>query len=367
MTTPFSSCEELGCCTDLQVDFNYRCGSPNVFRTEDISDSFFSRALDDSSTAQVTFAAANTGDLECCEGVQDLRTWCHELAIYRCGALQWSGPITKLTYYPDRVTVDARDVIAWLDVLPLLTGVELEGPIDITEVARRIIVDNFGEDTSAAGCMIFDVRPSGVILEDGYELVGLDEGGDTDTVGAALRALVERGLHFTAIGRKLVLFGETSLSLLGTLTDEDFAGAIAVVEDGADATTLAVVTGNIDMQQASVEGVCGVVGRVVILDDNVINNSDDAEADALALAGRIVAGGYPTPLRIEIPTGATLSPEAPVCLSDLIPGVDIRVISTATCRQATADLRLIAVEVRSDSEDESVQITLADATLVPVI
>lgn len=346
----------LGCCTDTQVDLNYRCGSPNVLRTEDVSDVSYGRILNDASAAQVTIAVSG----DCCEAIGDVRTWCHEVAIYRCSTLQWSGPITKLTYTPSALIVDATDIVGWLDALPLLVGVDLTGLVDVTEIARQLIVANL--DANGAGCMIMDVRPSGITLED-YFLDGLNDLGTTETVGAALRDLSSQfGLNFTAIGRRLVLFGgATPLSHLGTLTDEDFIGELAVVEDGADATTMAVVTGGFDPQIASVEGVCGVVGRVVHLD-----SPDAEEEDALALAQRIVAGGYPTPLRVEVGAGAALSPEAPVCLEQMVPGVNIRVLSNETCRVAAADLRLTALAVQVGANSEAVQVTLENPTLVSV-
>lgn len=348
MTTPYASCDNLGCCNDTVVMLTDRCGSPTLEVLENVVELSYGRILDDVSEARVVVAVPGALP-DCCGALGDVRTWCHEVHVFRCGARVWSGPVQRVVWFSDRIEIIARDNLAWLKRTVVKAEFEAVDQ-DLSAIAAAVIRANLSGD-DAAGCLTLDVQPTGIVLEDYF--VDFFSGYVYDV----LTALGELGLHWTALGSRLLLFGAEPLSLLGPLTDQDFTEQLAVVEDGAFAATSVFVVGNGVEASASVTGVCGVVEA--LRRDDVL----EEEADVQLQARRLVAGGYPTPLQVEVPSGASLAPEAPICVPDMVPGVDVRVFSNGTCRPAAADLRLTDVTVEWSDGQEDVRISLAPASL----
>ena len=83
----------LGCCTNTAAIYD-RCESRKVLELDDVESIAWGRKLDQGSEANV--AVGRNG--QCCTGLDQIRTWRHELVVWRCGVQVWSGPITRITY-----------------------------------------------------------------------------------------------------------------------------------------------------------------------------------------------------------------------------------------------------------------------------
>lgn len=105
------------------------CGVPTVFITSrcsqsmacqiDLSDIIritWTRVLDDVSEAEVEVGLTGDSQQTCCQCLATVEPFCHELHIWRDGDEVWVGPIEAIRYERERVTIKARDSLAWLDV-----------------------------------------------------------------------------------------------------------------------------------------------------------------------------------------------------------------------------------------------------------
>ena len=105
------------------------CGVPSVFITArcsssmtcqidlaDITKLTWTRRMDEVSEAEVEIGLTGDSSQTCCACLANVEPFCHELHIWRDGQEVWVGPIEAIRYERDRVTIKARDSLAWLDV-----------------------------------------------------------------------------------------------------------------------------------------------------------------------------------------------------------------------------------------------------------
>lgn len=337
---------ELGCAEDYQVGFTDRYGGASTGPALDASSVKWGRVLDDTSEATVTFPG---DDPDCCSALADIRSWCHDMCIYRDGAMVWQGPVVRPTASRAVNEFTARDVTAWLSHRVIHNLIDYTpagaGAADLTAIAEHIVRDAFEPDDPNV-LPYLTVRPSGVTGERRYEP-------DTTYAFTELQELARGGIDFTAIGHRIILSGQEPLGRLATLTDEHFAGDLKVIEDGLSATTRAIVTGEGVTATSGGVGVCGLLETLV--KEQQIKDAGSAQYEADAL----VRAGDPAPLILEVPAGAQLTPDAPVTIEQLVPGVVIPVAATDLCRPVTTVLQLTRVEVSYGNGNEAVQITLA--------
>ncbi|MBA9005911.1 hypothetical protein [Thermomonospora cellulosilytica] len=343
----------LGCAETYEVAFHDRTGSVPFGGALEPSALEWGRILDDTSEAKVTIPVA---DVECCDTLAAVRTWCNDLSIYRDGSeLVWQGPVVHLDHGPGETVVTARDVSAWLSRREIPTLIDRTtatgtGPADLTAIAEEVIRAALAPDDPNILPYLY-VLPSGVTGERRYEP-------NTSYAGDELRELGRTGIDWTALGRRIILAGEMPFARLPALTDEDFLGDVRVIEDGLAAATRAIVIGEGITATAGGPGPCGLL-TVIVKEDSIKDQaSAQAEADAL------VASRNPAPLIVDVPDGAQLDPQAPVAIRDLVPGVVVPVTATQRCRQVATDLRLTRLAVTYTSNaGEAVKVTLAPAGL----
>lgn len=105
------------------------CGVPSVFITTrcsssmtcqidlaDITKLMWTRHMDAVSEAEVEIGLTGDSSQTCCQCLSTVEPFCHELHIWRDGEEVWVGPIEAIRYERERVTIKARDSLAWLDV-----------------------------------------------------------------------------------------------------------------------------------------------------------------------------------------------------------------------------------------------------------
>lgn len=383
----------LGCPQEYRAVFHWRGGAqvygpPMVAALTSVD---WGRTVDDVSEAKISIDRQSlTGD--CCQTLGGrigadgtvqggLEPWIHELTLFRDTDLVWQGPVTRTVESRAGFTVEAMDVAAWLDHVvntwrmtfkdkPNPDKYRVKGPV--TKIAETILYLNLvrsslspkmGESKKSFLARLFGrflrhateaetaaLRESGdwagimdyLVRMDTDEVIRFEKDGSdnkaiwAEYVGNILRELTKRGLLFTTVGRSLVLRGKPSSKTraVARLSLDDFLGDVEVIRDGASAATASWATSQ--DQQNPTRGRTEIVGEWGTeygrLD--VLTKVSDANAEELRHAAKNnLEGRYPAPVTINVPSGAQLSPRAPVSMEDLVGGERLDVVSTGWCTQ----------------------------------
>lgn len=338
----------LGCPENYTAAFFENGGGRPIGEALDLSSVKWGRVLDDTSTAEIVVPIISA---ECCAAVSSARAWCNDVGIFRDDQMVWEGPISLLNYGRDDTVITAKDVTAWLFVAEIPNTIDYTtatgiGPADLALIAERVITEAL-TDYDPNVLPFLQVSLSGVVGERLYDALAT-------YAGDALKELASTGLDYTALGHRIIIGPEAAFARLPQLQDEDFLGELRVLEDGGGTITKAIVIGQGVTAISGGVGVCGKITRIVKEDAIKDLPSAQAEADAL------VRAGTPTPLVLEVPDGVQLSPECPIGIMDLVPGVVIPVASMATCREVNTDMRLLKLDVEyTAAGGEVVKVSLA--------
>lgn len=297
------------------------------------------RRLDDVSEATVQVPSS------CCGKLGDVWPWRHELAVSRDGDEEWAGPIQVIANCANGgIVLKAKDMLSWLDHRVIHNDHDWTALPGIGAVAAAIelIQDGFTPDDPN---VLKYLEGFGVGVVGGRSYLA-----NSKYVMDALRDLAKGSVDFTVIGRRIVIMesgyvlGKTPL-----LTCEHFAGDVCTSVDGEATVTRAVVTGvGVTGTAGGVDPYFGLLERLV--DDQRIGRQTTADGQAAGL----LLGTNPPPVLIQSPQGFGLAPDAPVCLSDLVPGVTVPVSVNCTCRTALQDMRLNTLSVSVTDEGETV-------------
>lgn len=334
----------LGCGTHRAAIFD-RCESAKVADLDDIAHVMWQRVLDGHSESVVEVGRNGS----CCRALENVRAGRHELVIWRDGEQVWSGPLMRPEFHADGTILRARDRWVQLDGHAIRRDMELSG--DYTDIAVTLLEHALTHPDGGVDetCILadLDARATGVLTDVEYKAY-------QRTMGAELRNLVRGPLNATFLGRRLVLFGPEGLGRTAMLQDKDFLDDITVVEDGYALATRVIVVGD------GVIGACGGTDPYYglwerIIQDNTITSQRGAEALACAELNQ-----HP-PLVVSVPNGAQLSQNAPVAISELVPGVEVPVWSQRTCREVNQNLVLTRLQVEQDEQGERVMVTLSPA------
>jgi hypothetical protein len=343
----------LSCPENYQVIVTDRFGQVQVGELEDVTSITWARELNNISQANVEVPG-----VECC-GLLDkgvLGVVGRHLLIIRDGVTVWGpGPILSIDFTTGEIVArDVAEVIQHqvihndLCFDPSCGGVAT----DATAIAKAILVDALAGDDPNILAFV-QVTPGATAIERSFlanSKYSLD----------AIQGLTQAEIKYTVIGRRILIgpFG-TPFGTLATLTDDAFTGANNVVEDGFALVTRAVVLGAGDPPLAgSAGGVDSFYGRwerLTTADESIVS-----VAAANAAAASIVKASNPAPTYLSVPTGSILSPDAPVDINELVPGVNVPLLVTQSCRQLAATLPLHRVQVTFTAlNGEQVRITTA--------
>lgn len=306
------------------------------------------RTLDDTSTARVVIAPEG----DCCERLGHVRAWRHSLAIYRDSTLVWTGPITQVEWRHGLVEIFASDITAWLARRVPHRDMEFAN-VDLMEIAQALIADGFAPDDP--GHQVQVVGPAGVRGSRSYIR---DVGQTLDH----LLDLSETGIDLTAVGATIVLLPEDHQAVIGRLSDEDFPEGLVVAEDGASLGTRWVVAGDDDGDVLGTAG--GAHDYYGLLERYLEQSSIPDDASATAAAAAKLRASLPVPVFLDTQQ-VTLSPQAAVDVSALVPGWCLDITSAQTCRVISQRLKVVGVTVEEDGgagDDpggESVQVQVA--------
>lgn len=353
-------------CSKPQVFLTGRCASTGVTCNIDeqvIRSVSWDRRLDDVSEATVVMELSGTTFFTCCECLAEAEPWCHELHIWRDGVEVWVGPIESIDYEVERVTIHAKDSLAWLGVrIPPVDINFVGGATDLTDQAIFLLETAFAEDGPTYTCELDSIfsSPTGFTFE-------LFHAKFDQTALEILRDIGDAGLDFTTLGRSIVLVGNPEpLTPLVLLSDEHIMGEIKVIKDGTLMANRYYVhfegDNGIPASGEATDFYCyGPIEK--IRDGDGLNNG----IDAAAVADEFVQAGGIAPRILEIPEGSQLSPDAPWTINEMVCGARVDVSVTRLCLNITQSFRLTGVEVNYTSDDgEQVGITLTPINSVAV-
>lgn len=338
---------KLGCDATYELLVTSRCGRATVAVLTNFETLSWGRVLDGVSEARVTLPGT------CCDDLNNVRSWANELHVIRDGEEVWAGPIVTIANCRSNVTFVAWDVAGWLQrrVIrsrtcfdPDCGGVATDGP----SIADRLVRDAFAPDDPCVLDYLTTIT-GGPVQERDY-LAG------SSYVYPALTDLANGALDFTTVGRRLILMPEGyALGRTALLSCDSFGDDLCATEDGLGLATSAWVTGKLADNTTLVTGSSGGVDAFYGLVE-VLQTDDSVRTAAAATkqAAGIVNAKNPAPLLVQAPGAASLSPEAPVCISDLVPGVEVPVLLDCTCRQVSQMMRLTKLDVTVDVTGEKV-------------
>lgn len=337
---------------------------------------YYDRRLDDISEAEVSIPIQDAIDSPCCRCLADIEPWCHELVIHRDGEIVWKGVVQEVRYAADRVTIKAKDKLAWLTVrVPEAPIINTDQNVSLTTTASKII--QLGIDDDDSMCFNNCIIDLGDGLEGDFRVARIRAFTAFDgTVFDQLQSLAESGIDYTVVRGCLILGSDDiQVAPIAVLTDEHLLGSIEIVKDAAEIGNR--FYSHFD-EDDTVEGCNGILvdGQQVIpcpvvadatnrycygLIERVV--SDAVIGIPNPVVAKSIAQQYATassnpPRRIDFPAGTQLSPNTPWALNDMIPGQKVRVALTGYCLPVNTDFVLQKVVVNDKPEGESVSVEL---------
>lgn len=429
MTTPDTP-NRLGCAESYEVVIHFQGGQQVHTHLDAVVEGSWGRKLDDYSEASVTLAKRELSE-HCWRklgGTWETRNrpdengvmrkwlhmvepgvepWMHELTIYRDHGVVWQGPITEVTETRDEITIDARDVLFWLDrrVIDLTIGGTDPDGRPYEGQPTGAVLDDIMTKTFPVGN-----RPHNPNIAEHWRI---DRATPTKytateriwkgsrTVGSLVRDLIQNGIDMFTLGRKIYMVPDFYRvpATPYRLTDDHFAGDIEVRKLGLDLATEGFVIAEPEQTSGTEpdnnpaplfgnwptgyeRGWEPWYGRITRFHESQAqgkptsepgrppNNSRSLEDTARAIRDY----GFPCPRSITIPDGAALTPDAPVSIGQLVPGRPFVVEMTGWSAPISQVFRLNEVEVTwgpgesggGGSLSEQVQISLATIRQPPV-
>lgn len=343
------NCGPLGC-GEYTVQITTRCGGRVKCDVTKASENLeWGRTMD--ATSETKFRVTLSGDTGqvCCECLGETRTWINSVNVLRDGNLVWFGPVFNLRYRSDYVEVIARDITAWWDKRAIHNSYVFEDAT-LREIIETLMRDALAEDDPCEllsrvhyGAALDEIRIDRTVTAyEGY-------------LGDIMRDLAKSYIDFTAIGSAVFIDAPLKWGPFTTLTDEHFQTELEVEERGVEAATRQITSGGDD-------GITGIAGGVDphygLLEELVSEDSIDTVKDARRASENRLVASNPAPLYLNIPDGAKLSPKAPTCIEQLVPGTYFKTSLRDVCRPIQTTSVLTALKVKVDP-DEEVGITLS--------
>lgn len=384
-------------CGDNRAFVYKRGGVEMVGEITNMDQIVWRRVRDDISACDISIRGWSQ---DCGELLSMLRSWMYEIVVFRDngdGPVRvWEGPITRISYEKDQVSIEAKDVMAYVYRRILRSGyndsyrvtgrkytggvltnpgVVISQPKAVTERAKLIIQNalSYDDPNVLAYMRVFrnpdDARQSRVVPA--YSRTAWQE---VDDMAA------KSGLDYTTAGRRIMLWDtHVPIGLLPEMRDGDFDNSPIVTEYGMQLANYYVVTNNSGVYGAAdrfnPDGKPDYYGYIEML-VSAYGESDGADAVAQVLtdaakaaleeslstqAERGIAARWPTPLIVRVPDNSTLNPDLNIGINQLIPGVHVPLRSDITLRTVSQMQKLDSVTVKQDANGETVTVTLSPA------
>jgi len=326
----------LGVGEDLQVLLMTRGGSSVICELNPVSGSF-TRDVDNTSTLEMQGVTSGLLGQSCCDNWNEVYPWNTEIIVYRDGRDAWCGPVTGVEFGYGTVKVTAADLTAWWDRRVLPADLTFVG-VDLATIFETVA--NAAMSTDPVANFNIVTTLTGILGDRTYSQTDYKYAKDL------LGELAKTGIDFSAYGRTILCGGEqVPADPYVVLTDEFWVQPPVVAARGNDQATQVVVRGKgvtgVATSSAAYTDFYGLLVRT--FDENEIEDAGSAQTAAETRLALLQEQLY-----IEAGTGGGLKSTAPITLAELIPGIRIRVDSSASCRKVVADFRLKSVKVGFD-------------------
>lgn len=373
----FDSPQMLGCGHNRV--FVYRKGGTHlVGEITPLVDVTWRRVRDDLSNILLH---TNGWGVDCGRMLADIHTWTHELVVFRDGKRVAEGPITRIEDSANGLEIEAKDVMAWLyrrimrqgynDAYRVVNGVEL-GNYTVVERALLIALNALAPDD-----------PNVIPYLTTFDFP--DDAGQSRVVEDFAKTAYEEiddmaataGLDYTTVGRR-IMFWDTHrpIGRLPEMRTGNFTAPPVITEYGMQLATTYGVTNN--------NGIYGLAERgpepygLVELLASAYGETQTPAAgseEVLTSAARLalqqtltsqavrgIGPRFPAPVVVRVPDGTAVTPETPIDINHLVPGVWVPLRAEGTLRTIAQWQKLDLVEVNETSTSaEQVRVTFSPA------
>lgn len=337
----------------------------------------WSRERDAISEAEVDVVSPE-GD--CCTLLGQIAVGRHELVIFRDEERVWEGPITRVDYARNSVSIFASDICWYLN----------------RTIMRNAYDNRYSKKNSRVG--LVTVRMANILLAEMarkesqtppinvlpyLKVTNHDKGAKTSrfshpyqrTVWEEMDSLAWRaGMDYTTIGRSLIIndvhdiIGRTPI-----LSEAHFSEGMHITAYGAELATRAAVTdskghwattGFVDDFYGEIEILSTLYDVSVQPKDPLKPTKEEIKALGESLAAqarRNLSGRWPVPKVARVPDNSRLDPGAPVTIADLVPGVRVPLRVKMSCIEMQQEQKIDRVSVEQNAEGEDVSVTLSPA------
>ncbi len=322
---------------------------------------FWSRNLDETSDASCVVPTTGVGSEQCCSVLENITPIADELVIYRNNVPVWVGPITRMTYADDLVTIQANDLSWWLNHRVARVPRNWV-TTDLSTIFRTIIEDALALDDFH---MLYSINESGIF---GDREIKVNE---YKYYGDMLRELSGTGIDWTVHLRKLFAGGYTvpNSTPIATLRSDHFVGGYDLSIQGDIMATNVFIKGDSDASTAEY----GVPSEQFGLVDTVVSVNDIKDYNSALQAAKsrwdmlkkppLYLANPNKKKKIKIDTSvsdtgtAILTADAPVNIEKLIPGATVKMSVNYLCKLLKFELRLKRVSVTVEN-NENVELGL---------
>lgn len=357
------------CIVGHRVFIHDRGGVQRLDEITHLASCQWSRVRDDISVASVDISAMY------CDSQSDILNLIepgrHELVVYRGDVREWEGPINRISYTAQGVSIYARDVGHYLYFTVMQNGYDNSGVnsdfvtnraynIINTELTRRDAIE------TGAGLPSINVMPY---------VVNHHTANDARTTAKTLpmqytvfehidNLAADYGMDYTTVGRAIHLWDtHRSLGQTVPMTENDFLGDLTLGSYGMELGTRAISTDGMGVwgEAGGVDSFYGLWERLTTAYDEETDEVVPTQAELESQAIRGLVNRNPTPVVLRIPDGSGLNMAGNFTMADLVPGVLIPLRATVLVREFSQMQKLDKVVVTENSQGEKVQISLVPA------
>lgn len=244
--------------------------------------------------------------------IPDIFPWQHWVDVWddQGQELYWSGPIMKAQQGRDWLSLAARDVGSLLGRTrcPLTKRWDAADPSEVAGELWAAMIEHHGLNIRS----VERKDPRGDRFA--YDCVA-----DETMTDEVIRELVDLGLYWSVVAG-IPLLGPAKFEPVTTLGEHDFIeGELSVIRDGANTFNDVLLRAGDAVSRARVP-MGGLNLQTIVNVDSVfgVSNADRAVHQAVRHTGAIRDA-------ISVSDGATLHPDAPISVRELVPSVRVNV------------------------------------------
>jgi hypothetical protein len=303
------------------------------FPCQSISGYTWGREDTEVSTAQIT--VQTQADVEL---VESLRQWVHWMTLWHDDTPVWTGPIWNIRITSTITVIDARDpaIFMWRTRVPITRTFTDTAPARIADSLWRSMNQLHGMRNTPV------VIPG--VVDDTFTIAAV---ADSKMLNSLMDELVKVGLHWTVVAGRPVL-GVFPRDPVAELAECDFQVELERRRDGSTLFNDVRVQGQNWAQNAIVDLGGLNLQTIVSMDDlkgagNIQRAAQQQAKDLAVIRDELV-----------VPPSASLHPQAPLTLEDMIPGKTFIVHSTTVSQL----MKLDQVTVSGSPDAFDVQVSL---------